>query len=99
PEPDFYEMKAVFAGESVDFDPSQINMKQVRDIMKDPQNREKPLSTAELRVYRMMLDHSGNLFKDLKRVARHYIEVGDIKTDHLYDVSHENLESIFHWIK
>lgn len=99
PEPDFYEMKAAFAGEDVDVDPSLLNIRQIREIMNNPENPEKPLSTAEKRIYRIMLDYSANIFKDLRKVAKHYIEVGDIRTDNLNDVSQENLESIFHWIK
>ncbi len=99
PEPDFYEMKAAFSGESVDADPTQMNIKQIMELMKDPQNSERPLTNAEQRIYRIMLDYSANIFKDLRKVAKNYIEVGDIKTDNLYDVSYENLESIFHWIK
>ncbi len=99
PEPDFYEMKSGFANERVDFDPSSINIKEIKNRMQNPKDDDKPLTTAEQRIYRMMLDYSNNVFKDLKRVAKNFIEVGDIKNDHLYDVSYENLENIFHWIK
>ena len=99
PEPDFYEMKTAFAGENLDVDPSLLNIKQIKEIMKNPDSAEKPLSTEEQRIYRVMLDYSSNIFKDLRKVANNYIEVGDLKTEGLYDVSYENLENIFHWIK
>ncbi|HRS63158.1 MAG TPA: hypothetical protein P5554_08210 [Spirochaetota bacterium] len=99
PEPDFYDIKAAFAGEGIDFDPTSIKMKDIKNILKDPDNSEKPLSTFEKRAYRLIMDYSNKMFKDLKRVSKNYIEVGDLKVDHLYDVSYENLENIFHWIK
>ncbi|HNY15467.1 MAG TPA: hypothetical protein PKI12_07990, partial [Bacteroidales bacterium] len=99
PEPDFYDLKQVFAGESLEVDPTTLNIKQIKEIMKNPNDLEKPLSNAEQRIYRIMLEYSSNIFKDLRKVATNYIEVGDLKTDSLYDVSYENLENIFHWIK
>jgi len=99
PEPDFYDLKAAFAGEGVDFDPTTIKLKDIKEAMKNPEGGEAPLSVYEKRAFRLMLDQSNKMFKDLKRVARNYIEVGDIPTDTLYDVSYENLENIFHWIK
>lgn len=99
PEPDFYEIKTAFAGEGVDFDPTSIKLKDVKNIINDPESAEKPLSTYEKRAYRLILDYSNRMFKDLKRVAKNYIEVGDLKTEGLYDVSYENLENLFHWIK
>jgi len=67
--------------------------------MQNPREDDKPLTVTEKRIYRLMLDGSNNIFKDLKKVAKNYIEVGDIKTENLYDVSYENLENIFHWVK
>jgi hypothetical protein len=99
PEPDFYEIKSAFAGEGVDFDPTSIKLKDVKNIINNPESAEKPLSAYEKRAYRLILDYSNRMFKDLKRVAKNYIEVGDLKTEGLYDVSYENLENLFHWIK
>lgn len=99
PEPDFYEIKSAFAGEGVDFDPTSIKLKDVKNIINNQEEAEKPLSSYEKRAYRLILDYSNKMFKDLKRVAKNYIEVGDLKTDGLYDVSYENLENLFHWIK
>jgi len=99
PEPDFYDMKMEFANERVDFDPSSINIKQIKNRMQNPKEDDRPLTTTERRIYSLMLDNSNNIFKDLKKVAKHYIEVGDIKSEKLYDVSYENLENIFHWVK
>jgi hypothetical protein len=99
PEPYFYEIKSAFAGEGVDFDPTSIKLKDVKNIINNPESAEKPLSAYEKRAYRLILDYSNRMFKDLKRVAKNYIEVGDLKTEGLYDVSYENLENLFHWIK
>jgi hypothetical protein len=99
PEPDFYDMKSEFANERVDFDPSSVNIKQIKNRMQNPKEDDRPLSPTEKRIYSLMLDGSNNIFKDLKKVSKNYIEVGDIKTDQLYDVSYENLENIFHWVK
>jgi hypothetical protein len=67
--------------------------------MQNPKEDDRPLTPTEKRIYSLMLDGSNNIFKDLKKVSKNYIEVGDIKTDKLYDVSYENLENIFHWVK
>jgi len=99
PEPDFYEIKSAFAGEGVDFDLTSIKLKDVKNIINNPEASEKPLTPYEKRAYRLILDYSNRMFKDLKRVAKNYIEVGDLKTEGLYDVSYENLENLFHWIK
>ncbi len=99
PEPDFYDMKSEFANERVDFDPSSVNIKQIKNRMQNPKEDDRPLSPTEKRIYSLMLDGSNNIFKDLKKVSKNYIEVGDIKSDALYDVSYENLENIFHWVK
>jgi len=99
PEPDFYDIKTAFAGEGVDFDPTSIKLKDVKNIINNPESAEKPLTAYEKRAYRLILDYSNRMFKDLKRVAKNYIEVGDLKTEGLYDVSYENLENLFHWIK
>ena len=57
------------------------------------------LQRLNSRIYRLMLDNSNSILKDLKKISKNYIEVGDIKSDKLYDVSYENLENIFHWVK
>ncbi len=99
PEPDFYEMKLGLSNEKVDFDPSSIKIKEIKQRMQNPQEDDIPLTPGEQRVYRMMLESSNNVLKDLKKIAKNFIEVGDIKTDKLYDVSYENMENIFHWVK
>lgn len=99
PEPDFYDLKQEFAGQNLDIDPTSLNIKQIKEIMKNPNDPNQPLSIADQRVYRILLEYSSNIFKDLRKVATNYIEVGDLDTSNLYDVSYENLENIFHWIK
>ena len=99
PEPDFYEMKADLAKERFDFDPSSINVKEIKNRIENPHEMDKPLTVTEKRIYRLMLDNSDNIFKNLKKVSKNYIEVGDINNEKLYDVSNENLENIFHWVK
>jgi hypothetical protein len=47
PEPDFYEIKSAFAGEGVDFDPTSIKLKDVKNIINNPESMEKPLSAYE----------------------------------------------------
>ncbi|MCL1833556.1 MAG: hypothetical protein FWG49_03545 [Leptospirales bacterium] len=99
PEPDFYDMKSEFVNERVDFDPSSINIREIKNRIENPDDLEKPLTATEKRIYRLMLDNSDNIFKNLKKVSKNYIEVGDIANEKLYDVSNENLENIFHWVK
>ena len=99
PEPDFYDMKSEFANERVDFDPSSINIREIKKKIENPDDVDKPLTVTEKRIYRLMLDNSDNIFKNLKKVSKNYIEVGDINNEKLYDVSNENLENIFHWVK
>ncbi len=99
PEPDFYEMKLDLAKEKIDFDPSSVKIRQIKNRMENPSDDEKPLSTTEKRIYHLMLDNSNNVLKDLRKIAKNFIEVGDIRNDKMYDVSYENMENIFHWIK
>ena len=99
PEPDFYEMKSELAHEKVDFDPSSINIREIKELMENPHEMDRPLSVTEKRIYRLMLDNSDRIFKNLKKVSKNYIEVGDINNEKLYDASNENLENIFHWVK
>ena len=99
PEPNFYDMKSEFANEKVGFDPSSINIKEIKNRIENPDDLEKPLTVTEKRIYRLILDNSDSIFKNLKKVSKNYIEVGDIANEKLYDVSNENLESIFHWVK
>jgi len=74
----------------------------MRDIKHRIQNRQEddaPLTLVEQRIHRLMLENSNNILKDLKKISKNYIEVGDIKSDKLYDVSFENMENLFHWVK
>jgi len=99
PAPDYYEMKQNLANEKIDFDPSSIKIKQVKQRMQNPQEDDKPLSTVEQRIYWLMLENSNSIVKDLKKISKNFIEVGDLKIEKLYDISFENMENIFHWIK
>ena len=68
PEPDFYDMKSEFMNARVDFDPTSINMKEIHEIMEHPEKQEKAMTITEQRIYRLMIDHSNSIFKDLKKV-------------------------------
>jgi hypothetical protein len=94
PELDFYDMKSEFINEKLDFDPSSINIRQIHNLMENPEGQEKPLSIREQRVYRMLIDQSNSIFKDLRKVSRNFIEVADLRPEGLYDVSDDNIKSI-----
>jgi len=99
PEPDFYDMKAELSNQKIDFDPSSINMRDIKHRIQNRQEDDAPLTLVEQRIHRLMLENSNNILKDLKKISKNYIEVGDIKSDKLYDVSFENMENLFHWVK
>jgi len=99
PVPDFYDMKLDLANEKIDFDLSSINVKEVKNRIQNPQEDDVPLTMSEKRIYNLVLESSNNIIRDLKKISKNYIEVGDIKSDKLYDVSYENMENIFHWVK
>jgi hypothetical protein len=58
PEPDFYDIKAAFAGEGIDLIQPLKKIKDKKNILKDPDNSEKPLSTFEKRAYRLIMAYS-----------------------------------------
>jgi hypothetical protein len=95
PEPDYFELEAHLKAENIAVDPSMLNIKMVQQKMARADGKAgSPLSSVETRVYRTICDHSEKIFKDLKDISNKYIEIGDLKTDGLYDVSEETVENL-----
>jgi len=99
PEPDFYDMKLALAAENIEFDPSSINFKLIKEHLRENAGDSGTKSKSYQKVLRIMMDQSEKMVGDLRRISRKYIQVGDIKSDRLFDLSYENMESIFHLIK
>ena len=49
---------------------------------------------AQQRAYRLILDFSEKLFKDLREVSYRFIEIGDFNPDGMYELSDESIENI-----
>ena len=99
PEPDFYEMKLALAAENIDFDPSSINFKVIKEHLSENAGDNSAKSKSYQKVLRIMMDQSEKMVGDLRRISRKYIQFGYINSDRLFDISYENIENIFHLIK
>jgi hypothetical protein len=95
-EADYYELKRNLDHDNVDFDPTSVNLKNIKKKMdeRDPGNPGDELPLAVQRAYRLVLDHSENVFKDLREISHKYIEIADLKHDGLFIPSDEHVQNI-----
>jgi len=95
-EPDYYEMKQNLDQENVDFDPTSVNLKNIQKEIStyNPDDDENDIPLSKQRVYRLLLDYSDSLFKDLKEVSKKYIEIGDLPHDGSFEPTGEQVEKI-----
>lgn len=100
-EADYYDMKQNLDAENIDFDPTSVNLKKIQKDLGSPREGEKdagiPLSTQ--RAYRLVLDHSDRVFRDLKEIAYKYIEIGDLPGEGLFVPDDEQVENILNTVK
>lgn len=103
-EPNFFDMKKTLDGSKIDFDPSKINIKEIKAKMEEArkqQNREKKddydesvLTPTERRAFRYMLDYSEKMFNDLKEVSYRFVEIKDLEPYDLFKLTDEMLDSM-----
>ena len=95
-EPDYFDMEAFLRNENINFDPSSINIRDVKDEVHRIKNNESDstLSLTQKRAYRFIWDYSEKMFKDLRELAYKYIEIGDMHNDDLFKVTDENMSRI-----
>ena len=96
-EPNFFDMKKTLDGSKIDFDPSKINIKEIKAKMEEArkqQNREKKddydesvLTPTERRAFRYMLDYSEKMFNDLKEVSYRFVEIKDLEPYDLFKLT------------
>ena len=99
PEPDFYEMELALSSENIDFAPSSINFNEAREyLLKNAGDKSVQAMNYE-KVVRLWVEQSDKMLGDLRRISRKFIQVGDLKSDTVFDISEKNIENIVLMIK
>ncbi len=93
-EPNFFDMKKTLDGSKIDFDPSSVNIKEIKRKMAEADKDESELTPTERRAYRYMLDYSAKMFGELKDVSHRFVEIKDLKPHELFKLTDEMLDSI-----
>ncbi|MCU0848482.1 MAG: hypothetical protein MUD12_11400 [Spirochaetes bacterium] len=95
PEPDFFELEGYLKGERLDFDPTMINIRDIKkQVNRIQSGDDSGMSTTEKRVFRLIFDISDKMFKDLKEISDKYIEIKDLEMDGLFQVDDTTLKYI-----
>ncbi len=94
-EPNFFEMKKTLDYSKIDFDPSSVNIKEIKQKLdKAGEKGEMVLNPTEKRAYRYMLDYSEKMFADLKDLAHRFVEIKDLEPRDLFILTDEMLDNI-----
>lgn len=95
-EPNFFEMKKTLEFSKIDFDPSSVNIKEIKKKMADAggEGDESVLSPKERRAYRYLLDFSERMFNDLREVSQRFVEIKDLEPYELFKLTDEMLDQI-----
>lgn len=95
-EPNFFEMKKTLEFSKIDFDPSSVNIKEIKKKMADAggEGDESVLSPKERRAYRYLLDFSERMFNDLREVSERFVEIKDLEPYELFKLTDEMLDQI-----
>lgn len=95
-EPNFFEMKKTLEFSKIDFDPSSVNIKEIKKKMADAggEGDESVLSPKERRAYRYLLDFSERMFNDLREVSQRFVEIKDLEPYELFKLTDEILDQI-----
>ncbi len=100
-EADYYDLKQNLDAENIDFDPTSVNLKKIQgDLSSQKEEGKEPtIPLSVQRAYRLILDHSDRVFKDLKEISYKYIEIGDLPADGLFVPDEEQVNSILEAVK
>lgn len=100
-EADYYDLKQNMDAENIDFDPTSVNMKNAQKELAAAKNEngESTIPLSVQRAYRLILDHSDRVFKDLKDISYKYIELGDLPQEGLFVPDQEQVDSILQTVK
>ncbi len=95
-EPNFFEMKKTLEFSKIDFDPSSVNIKEIKKKMAEAGGEadDSVLSPKERRAYRYLLDFSERMFNDLREVSQRFVEIKDLEPHELFKLTDEMLDSI-----
>ncbi len=95
-EANFYDVKSTLDEHGSPVDPTYLNMKSVKyEIDKFKNDREhSSLTAADERSYRLLLEFSDGITKDLQEISHKYIEIQDFDKEGLFEITDENMESI-----
>lgn len=92
-EGNFYDMKEIMDTNKIDFDPSSVNLNEVRKKVSQ-KGGEEGLTLTEKRAYRFLLNYSEQVFKDLKEVCHRFIEIPDLEPSRVFSLKEETLDFI-----
>ncbi|MCX7677668.1 MAG: hypothetical protein N2316_00465 [Spirochaetes bacterium] len=92
-EGNFYDMKEIMDTNKIDFDPSAVNLNEVRKKVSQ-KGGEEGLTITEKRAYRFLLNYSEQIFKDLKEVCHRFVEIPDLEPSRLFSLKEETLDFI-----
>ncbi|MCU0844859.1 MAG: hypothetical protein MUC76_08030 [Spirochaetes bacterium] len=95
-EPNFFEMKKTLEFSKIDFDPSSVNIKEIKKKMAEAGGEadDSVLLPKERRAYRYLLDFSERMFNDLREVSQRFVEIKDLEPYELFKLTDEMLDSI-----
>ncbi len=93
-EANFYDMMQIVNMNRLDFDPSRLNINDIKRKMEKTNNDESVLSATEKRAFRFLLDYSERVFQDLKDISNQFIEIPDLEPTRLFQLTDEGLDFI-----
>lgn len=93
-EANFFDIQQMVSHSGIDFDPSRMNINDIKRRMEKSQGDEAVLSMAERRAYRCLLDFSEQVFQDLKDISSRFIEIPDLEPSRLFQLTDEGLDYI-----
>ncbi len=93
-EANFYDMMQIVNLNRLDFDPSRLNINDIKRKMEKTNNDESVLSSTEKRAFRFLLDYSERVFQDLKDISNQFIEIPDLEPTRLFQLTDEGLDFI-----
>ncbi len=95
-EPDNYQIKKLLTDAGYDFDPFSVSIKEIKKKLSNDGGREniKPLTNVEQRIFKYMLECSEKIISDIKKISFRFIEIDDINSSSLIELSEETAKFI-----